>query len=188
MEEFISLINSLGIKLSELGTKLKKAQELFPGNALVKKVEEFITKMAREPSILSQDEEMYGTDEFLSILAERERILMEAIEKEKQGKGKGKETYNPQNAFDLGISLTPPEFKTPSPTNPAYGAGSSSSAMHQTPSAKGVNLELNLGQSPNIYEHSEVMDLLQSQTYDADIERILNPGAEYVIFENFNKG
>ncbi|XP_056695551.1 uncharacterized protein [Spinacia oleracea] len=44
MLDFITLMNSLGANLSMLGTKLKRAQELFPNNSLVKNVEEFMGK------------------------------------------------------------------------------------------------------------------------------------------------
>ncbi|XP_021760701.1 uncharacterized protein LOC110725556 [Chenopodium quinoa] len=65
MNDFIDVVIETGRSLSKLSSKLLKAKEIFPENDLVKKVVEVMGKVAREPSILSQDEEIYGSEDFL---------------------------------------------------------------------------------------------------------------------------
>ncbi|XP_056691314.1 uncharacterized protein [Spinacia oleracea] len=76
MDEFVGIIQAVGDNLSKLSDSLKKAQEFFPGNELVSKVEEFLSKMAKEPS-LSQDE---WSDDFIKALLEKEKELLDAID------------------------------------------------------------------------------------------------------------
>ncbi|XP_021761252.1 DNA ligase 1-like [Chenopodium quinoa] len=60
MDDFVSLVKTTCSNLSKLSSKLVKAKDIFPGNDLVKKVDEVLGKVvAREPSILSQDEEFF---------------------------------------------------------------------------------------------------------------------------------
>ncbi|XP_021752404.1 ABC transporter F family member 4-like isoform X5 [Chenopodium quinoa] len=118
MDDFVSLVKTTCSNLSKLSSKLVKAKDIFPGNDLVKKVDEVLGKVvAREPSILSQDEEFFGSEDFLNALAQAEKNLMQGSEKqttEKQMTGKkltkkGKEKeqeYDIRKAFSLG--LTPP--------------------------------------------------------------------------------
>ena len=123
MDDFVTLVKTTCSNLSKLSTKLVKAKDIFPGNDLVKKVDEVLGKVAsREPSILSQDEEFFSSDDFLNALDQAEKDMMQAYEKqttekkmiEKQisekrmtKKGKEKEQeYDIRKAFSLG--LTPP--------------------------------------------------------------------------------
>ncbi|XP_056688398.1 uncharacterized protein [Spinacia oleracea] len=105
MDEFVGIIQAVGDNLSKLSDSLKKAQEFFPGNELVSKVEEFLSKMAKEPS-LSQDE---WSDDFIKALLEKEKELLDAIELEKNKAKKDKQRYeyDIKNAFDLGLSPSP---------------------------------------------------------------------------------
>ncbi|XP_021721242.1 uncharacterized protein LOC110688786 [Chenopodium quinoa] len=118
MDDFVSLVNTTCSNVSKLSSKLVKTKDIFPGNDLVKKVDEVLGKVvAREPSILSQDEEFFGSEDFLNALAQAEKNLMQGSEKqttEKQMTGKkltkkGKEKeqeYDIRKAFSFG--LTPP--------------------------------------------------------------------------------
>ncbi|XP_056691771.1 uncharacterized protein [Spinacia oleracea] len=105
MDEFVGIIQAVGDNLSKLSDSLKKAQEFFPGNELVSKVEEFLSKMAKEPS-LSQDE---WSGDFIKALLEKEKELLDAIEleKNKAKKDKKRYEYDIKNAFDLGLSPSP---------------------------------------------------------------------------------
>ncbi|XP_021865198.2 uncharacterized protein [Spinacia oleracea] len=105
MDEFVGIIQAVGDNLSKLSDSLKKAQEFFPGNELVSKVEAFLSKMAKEPS-LSQDE---WSDDFIKALLEKEKELLDAInlEKKKAEKDKQRYEYDIKNAFDLGLSPSP---------------------------------------------------------------------------------
>ncbi|XP_056698382.1 uncharacterized protein [Spinacia oleracea] len=99
MDEFVGIIQAVGDNLSKLSDSLKKAQEFFPGNELVSKVEEFLSKMAKEPS-LSQDE---WSDDFIKALLEKEKELLDAIDLEKKKAKKD----NIKKAFDLGLTPSP---------------------------------------------------------------------------------
>ncbi|XP_021754434.1 uncharacterized protein LOC110719750 [Chenopodium quinoa] len=79
MEEFIDLAKALSGYLSKMVEKLNHAKELFPNNLLSKTMEEFIEKKLKEPSILSQDEEVFGTKFFLGALDEVEREYSKRI-------------------------------------------------------------------------------------------------------------
>ncbi|XP_021760626.1 uncharacterized protein LOC110725460 [Chenopodium quinoa] len=118
MNEFASMVQEVGASLARLSTKLVKAKELFPGNQLVKKVDEVLGKMAREPSILSQDEKIFGSENFLNAIAQIEKELMEASEAEKKKIGNEKE-YDIRKAFSLGCNLTPPTPTTEAQINVA---------------------------------------------------------------------
>ncbi|XP_056685415.1 uncharacterized protein [Spinacia oleracea] len=105
MDEFVGIIQAVGDNLSKLSDSLKKAQEFFTGNELVSKVEEFLSKMAKEPS-LSQDE---WSDDFIKALLEKEKELLDAIdlEKKKAKKDNKRYEYNIKKAFDLGLTPSP---------------------------------------------------------------------------------
>ncbi|XP_021733013.1 uncharacterized protein LOC110699807 [Chenopodium quinoa] len=118
MNEFASMVQEVGASLARLSTKLVKAKELFPGNQLVKKVDEVLGKMAREPSILSQVEEIFGSEDFLNAIAQIEKELMEASEAERKKIGNEKE-YDIRKAFNLGCNLTPPTPTTEAQINVA---------------------------------------------------------------------
>ncbi|XP_021755414.1 uncharacterized protein LOC110720669 [Chenopodium quinoa] len=132
MDDFVSLVKTTCSNLSKLSSKLVKAKDIFPGNDLVKKVDEVLGKVAaREPSILSQDEEFFGSEDFLNALAQAEKNLMQGSEKqttEKQMTGKkltkkGKEKeqeYDIRKAFSLGLTPPSPAIET-GPTSSTLG-------------------------------------------------------------------
>ncbi|XP_021754630.1 uncharacterized protein LOC110719950 isoform X1 [Chenopodium quinoa] len=132
MDDFVSLVKTTCSNLSKLSSKLVKAKDIFPGNDLVKKVDEVLGKVAaREPSILSQDEEFFGSEDFLNALAQAEKNLIQGSEKqttEKQMTGKkltkkGKEKeqeYDIRKAFSLGLTPPSPAIET-GPTSSTLG-------------------------------------------------------------------
>uniref|UniRef100_A0A803L301 Uncharacterized protein n=1 Tax=Chenopodium quinoa TaxID=63459 RepID=A0A803L301_CHEQI len=61
MDEFIDLVKTLESCVSKMAEKLKLAKELFLNNLLIKSVEYLIEKRLKDPSILSQDEDIFGT-------------------------------------------------------------------------------------------------------------------------------
>ncbi|XP_021758734.1 titin-like [Chenopodium quinoa] len=108
MEEFIDLAKTLGGYLSKMAEKLNHAKELFPNNRLFKAVEEFIQKKLKEPS----NEEMFGTESFLNALDEVDReYLKREAEKPAKGKQKVRDSFDPNEPWNLRIHGTP----TPSP-------------------------------------------------------------------------
>ena len=68
MNDFVSVVNEVGASLEKHSAKLVKAKEIFLENQLVKEVDEVLGKIAREQSILSQDEEIYGSEDFLNAI------------------------------------------------------------------------------------------------------------------------
>ena len=115
MNEFIDMVKTLGGQVSKIAEKLKVANELFPNNLLVNTIGDFIEKRSKEPSILSQDEEIFGTKSFLRAIDHVEREYLEKKQAEKreatkraaQGKGKVGKDFDPTNPWNLQLDATP---------------------------------------------------------------------------------
>ncbi|XP_021774212.1 uncharacterized protein LOC110738152 [Chenopodium quinoa] len=146
MNDFIDVVIETGRSLSKLSSKLLKAKEIFPENDLVKKVVEVMGKVAREQSILSQDEEIYGSEDFLNAIAEAKREFFKAADMEKNKKGKQKkEEFNINKAFSLGLTPPSPQIDTTNPTSTTMGViavEASASVEDENPTGKSPPIEL----------------------------------------------
>ncbi|XP_021721517.1 uncharacterized protein LOC110689094 [Chenopodium quinoa] len=140
MEEFINVVRTMGGNCEKLCEMINHAEELFPNNLLYKTVGDYMQKKFKDPSnpsVLSQDEELFGTDSFLNALDKVEKEYLEKVQAEKKarekeeakGKKKVRESLDPQTAWNLGID----KEQTPSPM------------VHPTETQIGQNIDLNLG-------------------------------------------
>ncbi|XP_021760054.1 uncharacterized protein LOC110724870 isoform X2 [Chenopodium quinoa] len=187
MEEFISVVRTMEGNCEKLCEMIKHAEELFPNNLLYKTVGDYMQKKFKDPSnpsILSQDEELFGTNSFLNALDKVEKEYLEKVQAEKKARekeeAKGKkvrESFDPQNAWNLGID----KEQTPSPM------------VHPTETQIGQNIDLNLGlgmgglssvgveQEQPVIEASEFDHMFKTQdpTFEDILNNPLNPEFQY---------
>ena len=88
MEEFISVVRTMGGNCEKLCEMIKHAGQLFPNNLLFKTMGDYMQKKLKDPSILSQDEEVFGTESFLNALDKAEKEYLEKVKAEKREKEK----------------------------------------------------------------------------------------------------